>query len=73
MFTLGECGGVERTREDSTLHVHCSGLPGDRDSCQCNSFAHKMVLKRPFVVDTGKNWLCMFIVQVSWGQSFKSV
>ena len=55
------------------MHVHCSGLQGDRAlscsprslSSQYNSLSGKMVLKRPFVSDTGKSQFCTFIVQVS--------
>ena len=36
------------------LHLHCSGLPGDRGWSQYNSFIWKMVLERPFISDTGK-------------------
>ena len=45
----------QETGEDSTLHDHCSGLPGDRALSQYNRFTVKMVLKMLFISDAGKS------------------
>ena len=38
----------------SALHIHCSGLLGDRALSQYDIFSSKMVLKRPFLSDPGE-------------------
>ena len=46
---------VNDTGEALAVHVHCSGLLGDRAPCQYDSFSEKMVRKRPFISDTGRS------------------
>ena len=38
-----------------TMHVHCSGLLGDRDLSQYVSFTQKVVWERPVVTDNGQD------------------
>ena len=50
------------TGEDSTLHIHGSGLAGDRalsryDSC----VSQKMVLKSQYMSDTVENSVCSLL------------
>ena len=42
------------TMEWKPLHVHCSGLLGDRTLCQYAKCSQRMVLKWSFVRDNGK-------------------
>ena len=37
-------------------HVNSLGLPEDRALSQCNSFTQKIVMKRPYVTDTGEDF-----------------
>ena len=47
------------------LHIHCSGLLGDRALMSWyNSFTWKVVLKSDTLVTLGKNLLSMLIVRV---------
>ena len=47
--------------------AHLFRYPGRQSSSSLyNSFTWKMVLKMPFIIDSGKTLLCTFIFQVSW-------